>query len=537
MGSKLLRGTFILTLGTLISKVLGILYVIPFYAIIGGDKPALLYNFGYVPYQLFLSVATAGIPLAIAKYIAKYNAMEEYKIGRRLFKTGVYLMILSGIICFIAMYSLAPFLASLQQLEGGYSLEDGIRVIRAVSFALLIIPVMSLLRGFFQGYNSMGPSAVSQVVEQIVRIAFLLGSTFVVMYIVKGSVVTAISLATFSAFVGALASLVILMWYFTKRKKGLDQMLLEDRGELRVSIPTLYKQIILSAIPFIIVGSATSLYQLIDQFTLGRVLQYIGLSAQKVNSYVAIINFDIQKLILIPGTLAIAFSMALVPLVTAAYVRKEHEQVKRQLNDVFQILLFLTIPACIGITLLARPLFTVFFQASDAGTALLQFSAPFAILFSLFSVTAAVLQGIDEQRFTVLGLLLGLLTKSVLQMPLVMLFEAKGSVLATGLGYAVSCIFMIMIIKRYAHFSFTLIARRVTLFSFLTLIMSLVVGIFYFPLAHILSPDHKITAFFLILLCGGVGAVTYALLAFKLHLSDKLFGPRGTRVREKLGIK
>lgn len=67
--------------------------------------------------------------------------------------------------------------------------------------------------------------------------------------------------------------------------------------------------------------------------------------------------------------------------------------------------------------------------------------------------------------------------------------------------------------------------------------MSLVVGIFYFPLAHILSPDHKITAFFLILLCGGVGAVTYALLAFKLHLSDKLFGPRGTRVREKLGIK
>ncbi len=120
--------------------------------------------------------------------------MEEYKIGRRLLKR-VLLNDSFRVICFIAMYSLAPFLASLQQLEGGYSLDDGIRVIRAVSFALLIIPVMSLLRGFFQGYNSMGPSAVSQVVEQIIRIAFLLGSTFVVMYIVKGSVVTAISLA------------------------------------------------------------------------------------------------------------------------------------------------------------------------------------------------------------------------------------------------------------------------------------------------------------------------------------------------------
>ncbi|MBA5791113.1 polysaccharide biosynthesis protein, partial [Escherichia coli] len=68
--------------------------------------------------------------------------------------------------------------------------------------------------------------------------------------------------------------------------------------------------------PFIIVGSATSLYQLIDQFTLGRVLEYIGITPELVNSYVAIINFDVQKLIMIPGTLAIAFSMALVPLVT-----------------------------------------------------------------------------------------------------------------------------------------------------------------------------------------------------------------------------
>ncbi|WP_239254869.1 putative polysaccharide biosynthesis protein [Listeria ilorinensis] len=537
MGSKLLRGTFILTLGTLISKVLGILYVIPFYAIIGGDKPALLYNFGYVPYQLFLSVATAGIPLAVAKYIAKYNAMEEYAIGRRLFRTGVYLMIASGILCFIAMYALAPILASMQQLEGGYSLEDGIQVIRAVSFALLIIPVMSLLRGFFQGYNSMGPPAVSQVIEQVVRIIFLLGSTFVVMYVLGGNVVTAVSLATFSAFVGALASLLLLLWYYFKRKPGLDRMLTQTRGELHVSIGTLYKQIILSAIPFIIVGSANSLYQLVDQFTLGRVLSYIGVAAEKVNSYVAIINFDVQKLILIPGTLAIAFSMALVPLVTASYVRGEREQVKRQLNDVFQILLFLTIPACFGIALLARPLFTVFFAASETGVDLLQFYAPIAILFSLFSVAAAVLQGIDEQRFTVLGLLLGLLAKTVLQMPLIILWEAKGAILATGIGYAVSCIFMLYIIKKYVHFSFSLIFRRTVLFFFLTAAMAAAVLLAYFGLATFISPDHKLSALLLVIICGVIGAGVYGYLSLKLHLSDKLFGPRGKAFRQRLGIR
>ncbi|HBJ8752322.1 TPA: oligosaccharide flippase family protein [Listeria monocytogenes] len=537
MGSKLLRGTFILTLGTLISKVLGILYVIPFYAIIGGDEPALLYNFGYVPYQLFLSIATAGIPLAVAKYIAKYNAMEEYAVGRRLFKTGVYLMIFSGIVCFLAMYGLAPTLARMQQLEGGYSLADGIQVIRAVSFALLIIPVMSLLRGFFQGYNSMGPSAVSQVLEQVVRIMFLLAGTFIVMYVLDGNVVTAISIATFSAFVGAFASLLLLLWYFYKRKPGLDRMLLEDRGTVKISIPTLYKDIILSAIPFIIVGSATSLYQLIDQFTLGRVLEYIGITPELVNSHVAIINFDVQKLIMIPGTLAIAFSMALVPLVTGAYVRKEYAQVKRQLNDVFQILLFLTIPACFGIAMLARPLFTVFFSPSDNGTALLQLFAPIAILFSLFSVSAAILQGIDEQRFTVLGLLLGLLAKSVLQMPLIMLFEAKGSIIATGIGYAVSCIFMLLIIKKYVRFSFKVILRRTVLFFGMTALMGLVVIALYIMMSNFVSTDRKIPALMITIVCGGVGAIFYGYMAFKLHLSDKLFGPRGTRLREKLRIR
>ncbi|EPC4737925.1 polysaccharide biosynthesis C-terminal domain-containing protein, partial [Listeria monocytogenes] len=346
-----------------------------------------------------------------------------------------------------------------------------------------------------------------------------------------------ISIATFSAFVGAFASLLLLLWYFYKRKPGLDRMLLEDRGTVKISIPTLYKDIILSAIPFIIVGSATSLYQLIDQFTLGRVLEYIGITPELVNSYVAIINFDVQKLIMIPGTLAIAFSMALVPLVTGAYVRKEYAQVKRQLNDVFQILLFLTIPACFGIAMLARPLFTVFFSPSDNGTALLQLFAPIAILFSLFSVSAAVLQGIDEQRFTVLGLLLGLLAKSVLQMPLIMLFEAKGSIIATGIGYAVSCIFMLLIIKKYVRFSFKVILRRTVLFFGMTALMGLVVIALYIMMSNFVSTDRKIPALMITIVCGGVGAIFYGYMAFKLHLSDKLFGPRGTRLREKLRIR
>ncbi|EUJ44997.1 putative polysaccharide biosynthesis protein [Paenilisteria rocourtiae] len=536
--SKLLRGTFILTLGTFISKFLGLFYVIPFYWIMGGAGPMTLYNFGYVPYQIFLGIATAGVPLAVAKYVAKYNAIGEYEIGRRLFRTGVYLMLATGVVSFIAMYALAPVLAGLQSIEGsGYTVEDVTGVIRAVSFALIVIPVMSLIRGFFQGYQSMGPSAVSQVIEQIVRIAFLLVGSATVLYILQGTVVSAISIATFAAFIGALASIVCLLWYFFKRKKGLDALQRTSKGEVKVSLPSMYKDIFITAIPFVVVGIASSLYQQIDQFTFGRILTWIGYSGHEAENLLGIVNFSAQKLVIIPVSLATAFSMTIVPLVTAAYARGEQENVKKQLNDVFQVLLFITLPACIGMALLAEPLYTVFYEHDPAGIQILAFYAPVAILLSLFSVTAAILQGIDEQRFTILSLLIGLLTKSIFQMPLMMWMGARGSVAATGLGYTVSVIFAMIIIRKYANYNFSVILRRTVLMLILNLVMAIAVLLAYQGFTLFINPESKFSSMLLLILCGGVGALVYGYLSLRLRLFDKVFGPRAATIRRKLRIK
>ncbi|WP_338040616.1 oligosaccharide flippase family protein [Mangrovibacillus cuniculi] len=185
MSSKLLRGTFILTLGTFVSKFLGLFYIIPFVMIIGADSEDFLqlYNYGYVPYTIFISIATGGLPLAVSKYIAKYNAVEEYAIGRKLFRSSVKLMLLSGTLAFLFLFLLAPLYVKLAigDLNGGpFTEKDVINVIRTVSFALILVPFLSIIRGFFQGHQSMGPSSVSQVVEQIVRIAFLLTGAFLV---------------------------------------------------------------------------------------------------------------------------------------------------------------------------------------------------------------------------------------------------------------------------------------------------------------------------------------------------------------------
>ena len=154
MSSKLLRGTFILTLGTMISKVLGLFYVIPFDAIVGQEGTT-LYQYSYVPYTIFISLATAGIPLAISKFISKYNALEEYAVGRKLFKSGLVIMMATGFVSFLILYFSAPLLGDMiiRDNDQVTKVEDVITVIRAVSFALIVVPFMSLIRGFFKDIN------------------------------------------------------------------------------------------------------------------------------------------------------------------------------------------------------------------------------------------------------------------------------------------------------------------------------------------------------------------------------------------------
>lgn len=149
------------------------------------------------------------------------------------------------------------------------------------------------------------------------------------LYILHGTIVSAISIATFAAFIGALASLACLLWYFFKRKKGLDALLRTSKGEVTVSLPSMYKDIFITAVPFVVVGIASSLYQQIDQFTFGRILTWIGYSGHEAENLLGIVNFSAQKLVIIPVSLATAFSMTIVPLVTAAYARGEQENVKK----------------------------------------------------------------------------------------------------------------------------------------------------------------------------------------------------------------
>ena len=537
MSSKLLRGTFILTLGTIISKVLGLFYVIPFNAIVGEEGTA-LYQYSYVPYTIFISVATAGIPLAISKFISKYNALEEYAVGRKLFKSGLIVMLITGIVSFLIFYFSAPFLADMyiRDEEQRINREDVITVMRALSFALIIVPFMSLIRGFFQGHQSMGPSAVSQVVEQIVRIAFLLAGAFTVLFIFHGKISTAVSLSTFAAFIGAIGSLGVLFWYWYKRKPYLDELLLKDKGTAEISLRDMYKEILLYAAPFIFVGIANPLFQFIDQITFNRAMVEMGL-AKEADFALNTLNFYSHKLVIIPVSLATAFSLTLVPSITKSYVEQDWHGMHRMLNQTFQVLLFITIPAVAGMSLLAEPIYTVFYHSDPLGSGVLQAYAPVAILFALYSVTAAIMQGINEQRFTILSLLVGLLIKLSLNIPLIKMMETQGAVVATALGYGAAIIINLAVIKVYARFPYKVVWRRTLLITIFTLLMLIGAGAAYKILTLFLSPESAWQSLIIIAVCALTGVLIYGYLGLRSKLVNLLFGDKVDKLKQKLHLK
>lgn len=533
--SRLVRGTFLLTAATMISRVLGLIYYFPFIWLVGIHGAA-LYAYAYNPYVILLSVATVGLPLAVSKFVSKYNALGDYKTGRKLFRSGIFVMLGTGLITFLLLFLSADAIAPLFIGEGdltGNSLEDVAFVIRVVSFALIVVPVMSLIRGYFQGFESMGPTAVSQVVEQIVRIAFILISGFIIVVLLKGDRTTAVAFAVFGAFVGALGGLAVLLVYWRKRKPHLDQLVTESTVEHDVSLPAMYKELLSYAIPFVLVGLAIPIYQQIDTLTMVKTLTLEGMTQAEAESVYATVNQTTNKIIMIPVSLATALGLTLIPTITKTYTSRDHNKLQKQLTQTFQILLYLTLPAAVGLSILAYSAYGTLYGTTDImlGGEILRWYAPTAILFALFTAAAAILQGINRQKFAVLALLCGILIKMILNRPFIAKWEGIGAILATDIGYLFSVVFCLFVIKKYTKFKWTLLAKRTLLIGIFTAIMGICVWIVKWPLEQLLSHgysnDSSYFVIILILIVGViVGGLVYLWLGLRSRLLTLIFGMR-----------
>jgi O-antigen/teichoic acid export membrane protein len=523
--NSFIKNTFYLTGATIISKILGFIYIMPFTFLVGTSGYA-LYKYAYGPYTVMLSISTLGLPLAVSKYISKYNSLGNYRASKDLLKYGLILMFVTGVLSFILLYTLSPYLASFVTSSNdlsGNSYADVLFVIRMVSFALIVVPPMSLLRGFFQGNHYMKPSALSTVIEQVFRISFILLGAVLILKVFNGSITQAVGIGTFGAFIGGFAGLIILIIIYLKKKNSLPVNNKQITEDVKIPLLLMLKELISYAIPFVIIGLAIPIYQNIDTFTINSLFRSIGYTqshAENINSVIGLA----QILVLIPVSLATSFSISLIPSITGSFNQGNQHDVIHQVKKTFQILVFFSVPAAFGLCLLSKPVYTMVFGLENnpvLGGEILGWYAPMTILFSLFTVTTAILQGINNQNQAIIGMTIGVIIKIAFIKILVIHFQEIGPIVSTYAGYTVSVLINFYIIKKKLKIPIMGLLKPLIPITILVFIMSLCIKVTIFIIEQS-SYINQLSDYWIALITSTIsifaGLVTYLYISSKLGI-------------------
>lgn len=532
---KMVKGSAWMTASNIISRLLGAVYIIPWYAWMGehGDEANSLFSMGYTVYSLFLLISTAGIPAAIAKQTAHYNSMNEYKISRQLFRKALQMMAILGLVFAVIMYLAAPALAS---WSGGG--EELVPTMRALSLAVLIFPCMSVIRGYFQGNQDMMPFALSQIAEQVARVFYMLLTAFIIMKVLDGNYVDAVTQSTFAAFIGMIVSFVVLYFYMHKQRPMFDYLEEHSANKHKISAQELLIETFREAIPFIIVGSGVTVFKLVDQFTFSNFMRtFTTYSDSQLRELFGIFNANPDKLTMVVIALATSIASTGLPLITEAVTLKNYRGLSKLISNNLQLFAFVMLPSTFGMIVLAKPLYTLFYRPDALGTNVLIQACYAGLFLALYMLVSNMLMGMYGNRAAMRYFGIGLVVKLIVQYPSIRMFEVYGPLIATVIGFSVASYLMIRKIKEIAKFNLSLTLRR----SLLVLIITLIMVVFAFVtrqfLYLFLTPDRKIQAFLIILLVAAVGAGVYGYMTLKLRLADRLLGKNVNALRKKVRIK
>lgn len=525
--NSFINGALFVTLGIIFTKILGVLYVIPFHSLIG-ERGGALYGYAYSIYVFFISLSTAGIPLAISKIISEYNTLGNYDAKVKAFKLGRRLALLFGFISFLILNIFASRFASLilGDLHGGNTIQDVSLVIRIISTAILVVPVLSIYRGYFQGHRYMEPPSNSQVIEQLVRILIIIIGSFLVLKVFKLSIATAVGVAVFGATAGALSSYFYLV---NKMINNKNKFKTTAKIKINVTNKEIIKKIFYYAFPLVMIDVSKSIYNFIDTFTVvNGLVKHANYSVGDAEVIMSMLSTWATKFNMIISSVATGIVVSLTPNLTSSLVKDLNADVNNKINQAIGVCLFLTIPMTFGIAFLAKPIWTVFYGYNEVGSILLGYFIFTGLLSSLFTVVITIIQLFKKYKALFISLIIGVFVKVIFNTQLISSFYRAGFppyygvITATILGYLFSIIFGFVYLGIKAKINFEKLIGNVFDIMCGSILMSIVLVLIRLIIPF--TSTSRIINLILILLFGIIGVVIYLFYMYKNKTIDKLFG-------------
>lgn len=516
--NNFLEGAFIATFCIVLTKIIGIVYVIPFYKIIG-EQGGTLYGYAYTIYNIFLTMSSVGIPLAISKLTSEYSTLGMNDKRTRTYNISTKIIMIFSCVSFLICFIFAPSLSRLLigELEGGNTTDDVTFVIRIISFAILVIPLLSIERGYLQGLRYIKEPSISQVIEQLVRVLVIIVGSYLCVYVFKTHIRYAVGISVFAACLGGIATFIYLHSIIRKHKHdiGLDIKPKVTKKEDKEII----KKIVFYSLPFVVINMSYNLYVSTDLFLVINTLPKLGFSATVTEYIGSVFNTWGIKFNAIITALSTGLIISLIPNIVKSYNEKNMDEVNSTFNKCLKMVLLILLPVGIFMSVMSKSMWNVFYGPNPYGESMIKFTVLVAIIDATFMVINSLLQGLNKTKIIYFSVISGILLNLLLDVPLMYLFARLnipayyGAILATFIGTLSSVVISMFYLNSKIKFNYS------ETFKILPrLFLSIILLIIMLKCFNMILPIDNVSRFmhvFNILISGIVSGGIYLFINFK----------------------
>lgn len=469
-----LQGTLILTIAGMVVKIIGSLNWIILSRVLGGEGIG-LYQMAFPIYLLALSLSSAGIPVAISIITAEKIALQDYRGANRVFTVSLGLLTVSGFVLSILVY-----------FGAGWLIEEGIirdgrayPAILALAPAIFLVTLLSSFRGYLQGWQMMTPTAVSQIVEQLFRVGTML--VFAALLLPQG-IEYAAGGASLGAGFGAAAGLAVLIYYYFRLQRKLPAA--DQRQAITAESSTsLIRRMLYLALPVSLSSLMLPLVSNLDLFIVPLRLEEAGYTVEQATEHFGYLTGMAVPLVNLATLITAALSTALVPAMATAGSSGNEQLARQKIGSAIRLTNLVTIPAAVGLAILATPVAAAVYHAPQAG-AVVQVVAAGVYMLGIHQVTTGILQGMGHTALPLINMGIAAVVKVILNWQLVALpsFGILGAGWATNADFGVAALLNLIFVYRYSRFSISLrgmlkiLAATVVMGVVLFIVNELVIG-------------------------------------------------------------